>query len=177
MTAAVDARRWADEIGGDAYLPKPFTMAAVLATVERFCAPGRRRAAPVAAGARFADRHRPSLAGTPSAQEALAAVRALVHRLANELTLVTGYVELLAPHVASTARRCSPTWSRPARPRSSSSTGWRSCWGRSRATRTPSRRGRRALSGPGSGGATGSTRGARRAGTPDGRVQLCRVWS
>ena len=30
---------------------------------------------------------------------AVAAARALVHRLADELTLISGYVELLAPHV------------------------------------------------------------------------------
>ena len=35
MTAAQDARRWAQEIGADAYLAKPFDLLALLDTVER----------------------------------------------------------------------------------------------------------------------------------------------
>ena len=38
MTAAQDARKWCDEIGGDACLPKPFDFDAMLAVVGRFCA-------------------------------------------------------------------------------------------------------------------------------------------
>ena len=36
MTAAENARRWADEIGADAYLAKPFALDALLDVVERF---------------------------------------------------------------------------------------------------------------------------------------------
>lgn len=35
MTAAQDARRWASEIGAAAYVPKPFEVPDLLATVER----------------------------------------------------------------------------------------------------------------------------------------------
>lgn len=35
MTAAQDARRWAQEIGADAYIAKPFDMIDLLNTVER----------------------------------------------------------------------------------------------------------------------------------------------
>ena len=40
----------------------------------------------------------PSL-GAPGAGETAAAARALVHRLANELSVITGYAELLGSHV------------------------------------------------------------------------------
>lgn len=36
MTAAENARRWADEIGAEAHLAKPFALDDLLATVERF---------------------------------------------------------------------------------------------------------------------------------------------
>jgi len=36
MTAAENARRWADEIGADAYLAKPFALDDLLDVVERF---------------------------------------------------------------------------------------------------------------------------------------------
>jgi len=35
MTAAENARRWADEIGADGYLAKPFEIDALIAAVER----------------------------------------------------------------------------------------------------------------------------------------------
>ena len=35
MTAAHDARRWADEIGADGYIPKPFEADELILTVER----------------------------------------------------------------------------------------------------------------------------------------------
>jgi CheY-like chemotaxis protein len=40
MTAASDAQRWCDEIGGDACLPKPFDLDKLVATVARFCPHG-----------------------------------------------------------------------------------------------------------------------------------------
>lgn len=36
MTAADDARRWAQEIGANDFLPKPFSLLDLLAAVERF---------------------------------------------------------------------------------------------------------------------------------------------
>lgn len=39
MTAARDARRWAEEIGARGYLAKPFELAELIETVQRF-APG-----------------------------------------------------------------------------------------------------------------------------------------
>ncbi|MEO8286077.1 MAG: response regulator [Chloroflexota bacterium] len=36
MTAAQDARRWAQEIGADGYIPKPFHLPDLLDAVERF---------------------------------------------------------------------------------------------------------------------------------------------
>ncbi len=38
MTAAQNARRWAEEVGADGYLAKPFDLLDVLAEVERLCA-------------------------------------------------------------------------------------------------------------------------------------------
>ncbi len=38
MTAAQDARRWAEEIGANAYLAKPFDLDDLIAIVERACA-------------------------------------------------------------------------------------------------------------------------------------------
>ena len=35
MTAAENARRWAEEIGADGYLPKPFEIDALIAAVEQ----------------------------------------------------------------------------------------------------------------------------------------------
>ncbi|MBI4507650.1 MAG: response regulator [Chloroflexi bacterium] len=35
MTAAVNARRWAEEVGADGYLAKPFELAALLSAVKR----------------------------------------------------------------------------------------------------------------------------------------------
>ncbi|HUG05008.1 MAG TPA: response regulator [Candidatus Limnocylindria bacterium] len=40
MTAAESAKRWADEVGAEGYLAKPFGLDELLATVERFSAPG-----------------------------------------------------------------------------------------------------------------------------------------
>jgi two-component system response regulator MprA len=40
MTAADSAKRWADEVGADGYLAKPFGLDELLAAVERFRAPG-----------------------------------------------------------------------------------------------------------------------------------------
>lgn len=37
MTAAVDASRWAAEVGAAAYLAKPFDLVDLLATVEQIC--------------------------------------------------------------------------------------------------------------------------------------------
>ena len=42
MTAAESAKRWADEIGAEAYLAKPFGLDELLAAVDRFRAPGGR---------------------------------------------------------------------------------------------------------------------------------------
>jgi urea transport system substrate-binding protein len=39
MTAAQDARRWADEIGADGYIAKPFEADALIAAVERIVGP------------------------------------------------------------------------------------------------------------------------------------------
>ena len=36
MTAAENARRWADEIGADAFLAKPFALDDLLGIVQRF---------------------------------------------------------------------------------------------------------------------------------------------
>ena len=38
MTAAQDARRWAEQIGADGYLAKPFDLDDLLATIERLLA-------------------------------------------------------------------------------------------------------------------------------------------
>jgi CheY-like chemotaxis protein len=40
MTAAESAKRWADEVGAEGYLAKPFGLDELLATVERFRASG-----------------------------------------------------------------------------------------------------------------------------------------
>ena len=40
MTAAESAKRWADEVGAEGYLAKPFGLDALLDTVERFRKPG-----------------------------------------------------------------------------------------------------------------------------------------
>ena len=42
MTAAESAQRWADEVGAEGYLAKPFGLDELLATVERFRGPGGR---------------------------------------------------------------------------------------------------------------------------------------
>ena len=42
MTAAESAKRWADEVGAEGYLAKPFGLDDLLATVERFRSPGGR---------------------------------------------------------------------------------------------------------------------------------------
>ena len=42
MTAAESAKRWADEVGAEGYLAKPFGLDELLSTVERFRKPGRR---------------------------------------------------------------------------------------------------------------------------------------
>ncbi len=39
MTAAESARRWADEVGAEGYLAKPFALDELLSTVERFRGP------------------------------------------------------------------------------------------------------------------------------------------
>jgi CheY-like chemotaxis protein len=36
MTAAENARRWAEEIGADGYLAKPFELDALISTVQRY---------------------------------------------------------------------------------------------------------------------------------------------
>jgi CheY-like chemotaxis protein len=41
MTAAESAKRWADEVGAEGYLAKPFGLDDLLATVERFRKGGR----------------------------------------------------------------------------------------------------------------------------------------
>jgi DNA-binding response OmpR family regulator len=41
VTAAESARVWAQEIGADAYLSKPFQLQDLLRVVERFCGPPR----------------------------------------------------------------------------------------------------------------------------------------
>jgi CheY-like chemotaxis protein len=43
MTAAESAKRWADEVGAEGYLAKPFGLDELLATVERFRSPGGRK--------------------------------------------------------------------------------------------------------------------------------------
>ena len=40
MTAAESAKRWADEVGAEGYLAKPFGLDELLGTVERFRKPG-----------------------------------------------------------------------------------------------------------------------------------------
>jgi len=40
MTAAESAKRWADEVGAEGYLAKPFGLDDLLATVQRFRGPG-----------------------------------------------------------------------------------------------------------------------------------------
>ena len=40
VTAAENARAWAQEIGADGYLSKPFQLRDLLRIVERFCRPG-----------------------------------------------------------------------------------------------------------------------------------------
>lgn len=42
MTAAESAKRWADEVGAEGYLAKPFGLDDLLATVDRFRKPGGR---------------------------------------------------------------------------------------------------------------------------------------
>lgn len=46
VTAAENARAWAQEIGADAYLAKPFQLKDLLRVVERFCPPPGDRSAP-----------------------------------------------------------------------------------------------------------------------------------
>jgi CheY-like chemotaxis protein len=42
MTAAESAKRWADEVGAEGYLAKPFGLDELLTTVQRFREPGGR---------------------------------------------------------------------------------------------------------------------------------------
>lgn len=42
MTAAESAKRWADEVGAEGFLAKPFGLDELLSTVERFRRPGGR---------------------------------------------------------------------------------------------------------------------------------------
>lgn len=42
MTAAESAKRWADEVGAEGYLAKPFGLDELLTTVQRFRGPGGR---------------------------------------------------------------------------------------------------------------------------------------
>jgi len=42
MTAAESAKRWADEVGAEGFLAKPFGLDELLAVVERFRGPGGR---------------------------------------------------------------------------------------------------------------------------------------
>ena len=42
MTAAESAKRWADEVGAEGYLAKPFGLDELLTIVERFRGPGER---------------------------------------------------------------------------------------------------------------------------------------
>jgi DNA-binding response OmpR family regulator len=42
MTAAESAKRWADEVGAEGYLAKPFGLDELLATVERYRGSGGR---------------------------------------------------------------------------------------------------------------------------------------
>jgi len=48
VTAAENARAWAEEIGADAYLAKPFQLADLLEIVERFCGEDRSAEGPAA---------------------------------------------------------------------------------------------------------------------------------
>lgn len=48
VTAAENARAWAQEIGADAYLSKPFQLSDLLRVVERFCPPPADRSDPAA---------------------------------------------------------------------------------------------------------------------------------
>lgn len=43
MTAAESAKRWADEVGAEGYLAKPFGLDELLAAVDRFRGPGGRQ--------------------------------------------------------------------------------------------------------------------------------------
>ncbi len=54
VTAAENARAWAQEIGADAYLAKPFQLADLLRIVDRFCHPGRDGGADPSGDASFA---------------------------------------------------------------------------------------------------------------------------
>lgn len=54
VTAAENARAWAQEIGADAYLPKPFQLDELLRVVGRFCRPAGGGPFDPSAGASFA---------------------------------------------------------------------------------------------------------------------------